>query len=92
MAGYGATIDGFARFYHGDFMPHYGITNHTGAAGWNATNSLFATFFGINDVRRCTEQLSTKDDYGEIFGSLLAIYGFLLEQVNSLSVHGYSIS
>lgn len=63
-------------------MPYYGIANHTGAVGWNATNSLFATFFGINDVRRCTDQLSKKDDFGEIYASLLAIYRFLLEQVN----------
>ena len=87
MAESGATIDGFVRSYHEHFMPHYGVTNHTDAAGWNATNSLFATFFGINDVRRCTDQPPTKDHYGDIYGSLFAIYGFLLEQVNSPSLH-----
>ena len=85
MASYGATMDGFVRFYHEHFMPHYGITNHTGAARWNATNSLFATFYGINDVRRCTDQPLTKDDCGEIYGSLFAIYAFLLEQVSAAS-------
>ena len=81
MANHGATMDGFVRFYHEQFMPYYGTSNHTGAAGWNTTNSLFATFFGINDVRRCTDQPLTKDDCSEIFASLFAIYGFLLEQV-----------
>ncbi|CAD6575220.1 MAG: hypothetical protein ASARMPREDX12_007151 [Alectoria sarmentosa] len=81
MANYGATMDGFVRFYHEHFMPHYGISNHTGAARWNATNSLFTTFFGINDVRRCTDQPLTKDDCSEIFESLFAIYAFLLEQL-----------
>ena len=83
MANYGATMDGFVRFYHEHFMPHYGISNHTGAARWNATNSLFTTFFGINDVRRCTDQPLTKDDCSEIFESLFAIYAFLLEQVSN---------
>ncbi len=84
MASYGATMDGFVRFYHEHFMPNYGINNHAGAAGWNATNSLFATFFGINDVRRCTDQPSTRDNCSEIYQSLFAIYRFLLEQVSSL--------
>ncbi|KAL9133146.1 MAG: hypothetical protein Q9175_005679 [Cornicularia normoerica] len=84
MADNGATMDGFVRFYHEHYMPHYGIRNHTDAAGWNTTNSLFATFFGINDVRRCTGQPLTKDDCSEIYASLFAIYGFLLEQVNNL--------
>lgn len=83
LASYGATMDGFVRFYHEQFMPHYGITNHTGAAGWKATNSLFATFFGINDVRRCTDQPLTKDDCSEIYGTLFTIYEFLLEQVSN---------
>ncbi len=87
MASYGATMDGFVRFYHEHFMPNYGINNHAGAAGWNATNSLFATFFGINDVRRCTDQPSTRDNCSEIYGSLFAIYRFLLEQVRSLFPH-----
>ncbi|KAM0797630.1 hypothetical protein BDR22DRAFT_810135 [Usnea florida] len=81
MASYGATMDGFARFYHEHYMPHYGIRNHTDAVGWNASNTLFATFFGINDVRRCTDQPLTKDDCSEIFTSLFAIYAFLLEQL-----------
>lgn len=84
MAGYGATMDGFVRYYHEQFMPHYGVSNHTGAADWNATNSLFATFFGINDVRRCTDQPLTKDDCSEIYQSLFTVYGFLLEQVSTL--------
>lgn len=83
MASSGATMDGFVRYYHEQFMPYYGTSNHTGAAGWNTTNSLFATFFGINDVRRCTDQPLTKDDCSEIFGSLFAIYGFLLDQVGT---------
>lgn len=85
MAGYGATMDGFVRFYHEQYMPYYGISNHSGAAGWNTTNSLFAMFFGINDVRRCTDQPLTKNDCSEIYGSLFAIYGFLLEQVSNSS-------
>ena len=84
MASYGATMDGFVRFYHEQFLPHYGIRNHTGATGWNSTNSLFAMFFGINDVRRCTDQPLTKDDCSEIYESLFTIYGFLLEQVSNL--------
>ena len=84
MASYGATMDGFVRFYHEHFMPHYGISNHTGAAGWNSTNSLFAIFFGINDVRRCTDQPLTKDDCSEIYESLFLIYRFMLEQVSIL--------
>lgn len=89
MANYGATMDGFVRFYHEHFMPHYGIANHTGAAGWNATNSLFATFFGINDVRRCTDQPLSKDDCGEIYASLFAIYGFLLEQLYTAGARNF---
>ena len=82
MASSGATMDAFVRFYHEQYMPYYGITNHTSAKGWNSTNSLFATFFGINDVRRCTDQPLTKDDCSEIYASLFTIYGFLLEQVS----------
>ena len=82
MANYGATMDGFVRYYHEHFVPYYGITNHTGAVGWNKTNSLFATFFGINDVRRCTDQPLTKDNCSEVYATLLAIYAFMLEQVS----------
>ena len=82
MAGYGATMDAFVRFYHEQYMPYYGISKHTGATGWNSSNSLFATFFGINDVRRCTDQPLTKDDCSEIFASLFTVYRFLLEQVS----------
>ena len=85
MAMYGATMDAFVRFYHEQYMPYYGITNHTSATGWNSTNSLFATFFGINDVRRCTDQPLTKDDCSEMYASLFALYGFLLEQVSKPS-------
>ncbi|CAF9910001.1 MAG: hypothetical protein ALECFALPRED_006129 [Alectoria fallacina] len=91
MADYGATMDGFVRFYHEHFMPHYGISNHSGAAGWNATNSLFTTFFGINDVRRCTDQPLTKDDCSEIFESLFTIYGFLLEQLYTTGARNFLI-
>ena len=84
LASYGATMDGFVRFYHELFMPYYGVSNHTSATGWNATNTLFALFYGINDVRRCTDQPRTKDDCSEIYGSLFAIYGFLLDQVRIL--------
>lgn len=91
MAGYGATMDGFVRFYHEQFMPLYGMSNHTGAAGWTATNSLFATFFGINDVRRCTDQPLIKDDCSELYGSLFAIYGFLLEQLYNTGARNFLI-
>lgn len=84
MASYGATMDGFVRFYHEHFMPRYGISSHIGAAGWNSTNSLFAIYFGINDVRRCTDQPLTKDDCSEIYESLFFIYRFMLEQVSKL--------
>ena len=83
MASYGATVDGFVRFYHEQYMPHYGIVNHTSATGWNSSNTLFATFYGINDVRRCTDQPLTKDDCSELYETLITIYGFLLEQVSS---------
>lgn len=83
MARFGATMDGFVRYYHELYMPHYGISNHTKATGWNSTNTLFATFYGINDVRRCTDQLLTKNDCSEIYETLFTIYGFLLEQVSN---------
>lgn len=89
MASYGATMDGFVRFYHEHYMPYYGMANHTGAAGWNGTNSLFATFFGINDVRRCTDQPPTKDHFEEIYGSLFIIYGFLLEQLYTTGARNF---
>lgn len=89
MASYGATMDAFVRFYYENYMPYYGIANHTGAAGWNGTNSLFATFFGINDVRRCTDQPLTKDRCGEIYAGLFTIYGFLLEQLYATGARNF---
>ena len=87
IAGYGATMDAFVRFYHEQYLPYYGITNHISATGRNSTNSLFATFFGINDVRRCTEQPLMKNDCSEIYASLFSIYGFLLEQVSNFRLN-----
>ena len=89
MAGFGATVDSFLLFYHERYMPYYGISNHTEATGWNSTNSLFATFFGINDIRRCTDQPLTKDDCSEIYETIFFIYGFLLEQVSNLRQNVY---
>lgn len=90
MAGSGHKIDAFVGRYHHEFVPRYGVANHTLAAGWNSSNSLFATFYGINDVRSCTDQPLMKDDCGSYFKSLFTIYGFLLEQVNSFPYPSFS--
>ena len=84
MADYGATVDGFVQFYHQRYMPYYSISNHTGAIGRNTTNSLFISFFGINDVAKCPSPSLMKDGCSEIFDSLFIIYRFLLEQVSNL--------
>ena len=82
----GATVDGdilphgsdFVSQLHKEFLPNYG-NNET--RGWASSNSLFAAFFGINDILVSSEDPVIKDDRAAVYDRIFVTYSTLLDQV-----------
>ena len=74
VAQYEPTVLDFVQQVNDEFIPVYaGVDN---GVGWTSANSLFAAFFGINDVGNSySEQNATLND------DIFVVYARLVDQV-----------
>ena len=82
VAQYEPTVLDFVQQVNQEFLPVYGTSANV--AGWTADNSLFAAFFGINDVGN---SYGAQND--ALNGEIFSIYLKLINQVGfTLDVRG----
>ena len=64
------TVLSFKQQVNDEFVPYY---SRNKTAGWTASNSLFAAFFGINDVGNSyyTQNATLNDAIFKVYSSLL---------------------
>lgn len=61
-----------------DFLPIYG------GSGWRSASSLFAMFFGVNDIHMVVEEW--EDDIPIVLDNIFATYSSLVEQVSRIAL------
>ena len=64
------TVPSFQEQVNEEFIPYYAKNKTT---AWNPSNSLFATFFGINDVGNSwyLQNATLNDDIFKVYASLM---------------------
>ncbi len=72
--------DDFVKVLQGDFLPIYGGPSES---GWHSSSSLFAMFFGVNDINMVAEEW--EDDIPMILDEIFATYISLVGQVSTMT-------